>query len=237
MKDLTITLQDRPGTLADLGEATGKAGINIEGVCVTTGGGSAEVHVLVDDAAAAREALGSAGIAVAGESDVLVIDVEDRPGTLGEVARKLADAGLDAEEESMLSRSSWPTGRARSSSSFARAPGRSRARATWSPPLIAAPGRDVTSRPSLLTTKPETLSSARPGRQSPAPPWVMHTSRPGSGSMYGGDARAAAPASRPASTLRHDNRPKRDTGSGQPAAPQAASGRRDDAADGLALSL
>jgi hypothetical protein len=62
-------------------------------VCVTTGGGSAEVHVLVDDAAAALEALGSAGIEVAGESDVLVIDVEDPPGTMGEVARKLAGAG------------------------------------------------------------------------------------------------------------------------------------------------
>jgi hypothetical protein len=95
MKDLTITLDDRPGRLADLGEATGKAGINIEGLCATTGGGSAEVHVLVDDAAAAREALGSAGIEVGAESDVLVIDVEDRPGTMGEVARKVADAGVN----------------------------------------------------------------------------------------------------------------------------------------------
>ena len=95
MKDLTITLEDRPGRLADLGEATGNAGINIEGMCATTGGGSAEVHVLVDDAAAAREALGSAGIEVGAESDVLVIDVEDRPGTMGEVARKVADAGVN----------------------------------------------------------------------------------------------------------------------------------------------
>jgi hypothetical protein len=95
MKDLTITLEDRPGRLADLGEATGKAGINIEGLCATTGGGGAEVHILVEDEAAAREALGSAGIDVAAESDVLVIDVEDRPGTMGEVARKLAEAGVN----------------------------------------------------------------------------------------------------------------------------------------------
>jgi hypothetical protein len=95
MKDLSITLEDRPGRLADLGEATGKAGINIEGMCAATGAGRAEVHVLVDDAAAAREALGSAGIEVDAESDVLVIDVEDRPGTMGEVARKLAEAGVN----------------------------------------------------------------------------------------------------------------------------------------------
>lgn len=95
MKDLTITLEDRPGRLADLGQATGGAGINIEGLSATTGGGRAEVHVLVDDAAAARDALSSAGIKVEGESDVLVVEVEDRPGTMGEVARKLADAGVN----------------------------------------------------------------------------------------------------------------------------------------------
>jgi hypothetical protein len=95
MRDLTITLEDRPGRLADLGEATGKAGINIEGICATSGVGTAEVHVLVDDAAAARDALGSAGIEVDAERDVLVIDVEDRPGTMGEVARKVGDAGVN----------------------------------------------------------------------------------------------------------------------------------------------
>jgi hypothetical protein len=95
MKDLTITLEDRPGRLADLGEATGGAGINIEGLCATTGGDGAEVHVLVDDAAAAREALAAAGIDVQTESDVLVIDVEDRPGSMGAVARRVAEAGVN----------------------------------------------------------------------------------------------------------------------------------------------
>lgn len=95
MRDLTITLEDRPGRLADLGDTTGKAGINIEGMCATSAGGKAEVHVLVDDEAAAREALGSAGIEVDAQRDVLVIDIEDRPGTLGEVARKVADAGVN----------------------------------------------------------------------------------------------------------------------------------------------
>jgi hypothetical protein len=95
MKDLTITLDDRPGRLADLGEATGRAGINIEGMCAISSGGRAEVHVLVEDAAAAREALASAGIELDAESDVLVIDVDDRPGTMGEVAREVAEAGVN----------------------------------------------------------------------------------------------------------------------------------------------
>ena len=64
MKDLTVILEDKPGALADLGDATGGANINIEGMCATSGGGTAELHVLVEDAVAAREALGSAGIDV-----------------------------------------------------------------------------------------------------------------------------------------------------------------------------
>jgi hypothetical protein len=95
MKDLTISLEDQPGRLADLGEATGGAGINMEGLSATTGGGMAEVHIMVDDPDATREALSSAGIEVEGESDVLVVDVEDRPGTMGEVARKVAEAGVN----------------------------------------------------------------------------------------------------------------------------------------------
>jgi hypothetical protein len=53
MKDLTVILEDRPGTLGDLGEATGRAGINIEGVCGITEGGRGVIHVLVGDADAA----------------------------------------------------------------------------------------------------------------------------------------------------------------------------------------
>jgi hypothetical protein len=97
MKDLTVILEDRPGRLADLGEATGKAGINIEGVCGTTAEGQGAIHILVEDEAATRAALGEAGIEVRGERDVLVVDVEDRPGTMGEVARRIGDAGVNIE--------------------------------------------------------------------------------------------------------------------------------------------
>jgi hypothetical protein len=63
MKDLTVILEDRPGGLADLGEATGSASINIEGVCGTQEGGGA-LRILVDDEAAARSALADAGFEV-----------------------------------------------------------------------------------------------------------------------------------------------------------------------------
>jgi hypothetical protein len=97
MKDLTVTLENRPGRLADLGDATGRAGVNIEGVCGTTGGGQGVIHILVEDAAATRAALSEAGIEVSDERDVLVVDVEDRPGTMGEVARRIGEAGVNIE--------------------------------------------------------------------------------------------------------------------------------------------
>jgi len=95
--DFMITMEDRPGSLAKLGETMGKAGINIEGACAVTGGGKGEVHILVPDAAAARSALKAAGIAVAGEREVLVVDAKDRPGELGRISRKLADAGVNIQ--------------------------------------------------------------------------------------------------------------------------------------------
>ena len=95
--DFMITMEDRPGSLAKLGETMGRAGINIEGACAVTGAGKGEVHILVPDAAAARSALKAAGIAVAGEREVLVVDAKDRPGELGRISRKLADAGVNIQ--------------------------------------------------------------------------------------------------------------------------------------------
>ncbi len=94
-KDLAVELSDQPGTLAALGEALGKAGVNIEGLCGVPAGGKAVLHVLVEDAVAARQAVQRAGLSVLGEQDVLVLNLEDRPGSLGAVARKIANAGVN----------------------------------------------------------------------------------------------------------------------------------------------
>jgi hypothetical protein len=97
MNDLTVVLDDQPGKLADLGEATGNAGINVEGMCATTAGGKGEIHILVDDATATRDALEGAGMEVSGDREALVVEIEDRPGTMAEVTRKLGDAGVNIE--------------------------------------------------------------------------------------------------------------------------------------------
>ena len=95
--DLAVTVEDKPGELASVGEATGRAGVNIDGLCCVPSGGQFVVHLLVEDAAGARRALEDAGYTSVEERPVVVLDMQDRPGALGETARKIADAGVNLE--------------------------------------------------------------------------------------------------------------------------------------------
>lgn len=100
MKDLTVILQNRPGTIADMGEALGKAGINMEGLCGFPCENEGIMHILIEDAAAARRALEEAGFEVRAEREVLVVDIKPivgKPGTGGEMSRKIADAGVNVD--------------------------------------------------------------------------------------------------------------------------------------------
>jgi hypothetical protein len=96
--DITVVMDDRPGMLAAMAEALGKAGVNIDGLAAITTGGKGYVHVLVEDAAAASAALKSAGIDVGEMRDVLVLEVDNTPGILGAISRKIADAGVNIEQ-------------------------------------------------------------------------------------------------------------------------------------------
>ncbi len=97
MKDLTVIMDDQPGKLADLGEATGRAGINIAGLCAMVGDGKGFIHILVDDGPAARAALEEAGISVADEREAVIVDLHDKPGAMGEIARDLSEAGVNID--------------------------------------------------------------------------------------------------------------------------------------------
>lgn len=97
--DLTVILKDEPGQLAKLGGATGAAGVNVEGMCAFTGEGRGIIHLLIDDDAVDRatEALERAGMGIADRREVLVVDVANRPGSLGELARELSAASVNIE--------------------------------------------------------------------------------------------------------------------------------------------
>jgi hypothetical protein len=95
--DLAVTVEDKPGELATLGEAAGRAGINLEGVSCYRSDARFVVHVLVEDAAATRRAFEEAGYSSIEEHGVVVVELEDRPGALGEVTRRVANAGVNIE--------------------------------------------------------------------------------------------------------------------------------------------
>lgn len=96
VKDLTIMLEDKPGTLAEVSEVLGQAGVNIEGGCGYPAIGRGIFHILVEDENVARTALEAAGITISEVSDVVVLDLLNNPGSLGVQLRKLANEGVNA---------------------------------------------------------------------------------------------------------------------------------------------
>jgi hypothetical protein len=98
LQDLEIELDNRPGALAEMGEALAKAGVSIEGGGAWTVGGRGFAHFLFADGGSARRALESAGIRVIKLNEVLVQRLQqDVPGQLGKLTRKMAEAGVNIE--------------------------------------------------------------------------------------------------------------------------------------------
>jgi hypothetical protein len=98
MKDLTIALDNRPGALADMGEALGRAGVSIEGGGAFVVEGKGVGHFLFHDGTAARRALEAVGITVLAEREVVVQRLrQDEPGQLGKICHRMADAGVNIE--------------------------------------------------------------------------------------------------------------------------------------------
>ncbi|MEP6569543.1 MAG: amino acid-binding ACT domain-containing protein [Acidobacteriota bacterium] len=98
MKDLAIALDNRPGALAEMGDALGRAGVSVEGGGAFVVNGEGVAHFLFHDGAAARNALEAAGINVLADREVLVQRLHQAlPGQLGKITRRLADAGVNIE--------------------------------------------------------------------------------------------------------------------------------------------
>jgi hypothetical protein len=95
--DLAIDIENTPGALAEVAAAISDAGVNIAAATCVAGGRQAELHILVKHAEAARHALSISHLAVTREREVVVVDVEDRPGVLADLTRKIAKAGVDLD--------------------------------------------------------------------------------------------------------------------------------------------
>ena len=98
MKDLAVRLEHRPGALAEMGEALGRAGLSIEGGGAWVCAGAGVAHFLFADAEAARIALEHAGIRTGEAREVLIQRLDQEiPGQLGMICRRMAEAGVSIE--------------------------------------------------------------------------------------------------------------------------------------------
>lgn len=95
--DLVIDVENTPGALAQVAAAISDAGVNIAAATCIAPGDHAELHILVKHAEAARHSLAISHLAVSREREVVVVDVEDRPGVLADLTRKIARAGVDLD--------------------------------------------------------------------------------------------------------------------------------------------
>jgi hypothetical protein len=95
--DLTIELENRPGALAEIAALISDAGVNIAAATCLGSGELAELHVLVKHLEAARHSLAISHLGISREREVVVVDVEDRPGVLADLTRRIAHAGVDLD--------------------------------------------------------------------------------------------------------------------------------------------
>jgi hypothetical protein len=96
--DLVIDIDNTPGALARVAAAISDAGVNIAAATCLGSGSRAELHILVKHAEAARHALAlSHDVTITRERNVVVVEVDDCPGVLADLTRRVADAGIDLD--------------------------------------------------------------------------------------------------------------------------------------------
>jgi hypothetical protein len=93
-KALKVAVEDRPGVLGEIASALGAKGINLRAVHGYSEDGQGVLCLVVDKLAAATRVLAARGLRVE-EEEILEVQLADKPGTMGEVAKMLGDAGVN----------------------------------------------------------------------------------------------------------------------------------------------
>jgi hypothetical protein len=91
---IAVTLQNKPGALAHLCSILRDAGVNISAGDAAAIAGRGKVRLLVDNQEKAKDALKAAKIRFS-EEEAIAVELDNRPGALGEVAGKLAQGKIN----------------------------------------------------------------------------------------------------------------------------------------------
>jgi len=91
---LSVAMENVPGQLGRLCRVLAQADVNIRGISVADASDISNIRIVVSDPGAARKALREAGLTFVGQ-EVLLVDLDDRPGALEAVAVRLGEAGIN----------------------------------------------------------------------------------------------------------------------------------------------
>jgi hypothetical protein len=95
-QQLAVFLENRPGTLARVCDALAQAKINIYAITTSDTVDHTVARFVVSNPRKALLLLEEHGTLVV-EDDVLLVDIENKPGALGSICRKLAEASVNIE--------------------------------------------------------------------------------------------------------------------------------------------
>jgi hypothetical protein len=95
--DLVIDVENTPGALAEVAGAVSDAGVNLAAATCIGNGDRAELHILVPHPEPVRHALANAHLGISREREVVVVEVDDRPGVLADLAASIARAGVNLD--------------------------------------------------------------------------------------------------------------------------------------------
>jgi hypothetical protein len=96
MNAFIVEGENKAGELARIAETIAARGINISSLSLGTCGTSGTVSLITNDEAGTRNALTGAGITYR-EIEVVPAALADKPGSLADASRRLADAGVNIE--------------------------------------------------------------------------------------------------------------------------------------------
>src|SRR5512144_627848 len=94
VKQLQFMMSDRAGRLSEITAALAGAKVNITNICAYGMEQEATFMLTVDSNAKAKKALAPLGVHVK-ENDVVIVEMQNKPGELQKVAKKIGDAGIN----------------------------------------------------------------------------------------------------------------------------------------------
>lgn len=96
VKQLSIFMENRAGRLAEIARLLGDAGINIRALSLADTSDFGILRLIVNDVEKAQSVLRKANLTVS-LTDVIAVEIPDRPGGLASVLEPLREAGLNVE--------------------------------------------------------------------------------------------------------------------------------------------